>query len=100
LTGHWSTPSTESTPKRSERSRAGQQTTTGPSTTLDGRIDNFSQQSMALPAIAAAYTEDPLEAAIDAVRIAVRTSSPNYGKPFPHSKDERGGCRHNARTWH
>jgi hypothetical protein len=39
----------------------------------DGRIDNFSQQSMALPAIAAAYTEDPLEAAIDAVRVAVNT---------------------------
>jgi hypothetical protein len=42
-------------------------------TTLDGRIDNFDQQSMALPAITAAYTEDPLEAAIDAVRLAVNT---------------------------
>jgi hypothetical protein len=42
-------------------------------TTLDGRIDNFSQQSMAFSAIASAYTEDPLEAAIDAVRIAVST---------------------------
>jgi hypothetical protein len=47
-------------------------------TTLDGRTDNFSQQSMALPAITAAYTEDPLEAAIDAVRVAVNTFG--YGR--------------------
>lgn len=47
-------------------------------TTLDGRIDNFSQQSMALPAITAAYNADPLEAAIDAVRIASDTFG--YGR--------------------
>jgi hypothetical protein len=47
-------------------------------TTVDGRTDNFSQQSMALPAIAAAYTEDPLEAAIDVVRVAVNTFG--YGR--------------------
>jgi hypothetical protein len=47
--------------------------------TVDGRTDNFSQQSMAFPALAAAYGEDPLRAAIDAVRIAADTFG--YGRP-------------------
>jgi hypothetical protein len=47
-------------------------------TPLDGRIDNFSQQSMAFLAIIATYNQDPLEAAIDAVRIAASTFG--YGR--------------------
>jgi hypothetical protein len=47
-------------------------------TTLDGRIDNFSQQAMAFPAIEAVYAEDPLRAAIEAVRVAVNTFG--YGR--------------------
>jgi hypothetical protein len=42
-------------------------------TTVDGRVDNFSQQSMALPALAGSYKEDPLAAAVECVRTGANT---------------------------
>ncbi|TCC44762.1 hypothetical protein E0H75_34580 [Kribbella capetownensis] len=42
-------------------------------TTRDGRYDNFSQQAMAIPAIFEACADDPLAAAIGAVRVSVDT---------------------------
>jgi hypothetical protein len=48
-------------------------------TTVDGLTDNFHQQSMAFPAIVAAYEEDPLVAAVDTIRIAAHTYG--YGRP-------------------
>ena len=48
-------------------------------TTLDGRTDNFHQQSIALPALRASYAEDPLAAALDTIKIAADTYG--YGRP-------------------
>ncbi|MFG1628343.1 hypothetical protein [Kribbella sp. NPDC049227] len=42
-------------------------------TTVDRRFDNFSQQSMALPAVRSAAVADPLEAAVQTVWVAIST---------------------------
>jgi hypothetical protein len=51
-------------------------------TTMDRRLDNFSQQSMAMPALTAAYGEDSLAAAVDAVRITIDTFGPDQCHRF------------------